>query len=83
MHLSSRAATTRSAAAARLGDLREMALDAENAVPEGAPPPRRFCCWMNTVEREMFTRPFEGDEADESAKKYEHSSRASPASRPP
>ena len=27
---------------------------------------------MNTVEREMFTRPFEGDEAEESAKKYEH-----------
>ena len=60
-------------AAARLGDLREMALDAENAVPEGVPSAAlRFCCWMNTVEREMFTRPFEGDEAEESAKKYEH-----------
>ena len=60
-------------AAARLGDLREMALDAENAIPEGVPSAAlRFCCWMNTVEREMFTRPFEGDEAEESAKKYEH-----------
>ena len=60
-------------AAARLGDLREMALDAENANPEGVPSAAlRFCCWMNTVEREMFTRPFEGDEAEESAKKYEH-----------
>ena len=60
-------------AAARLGDLREIALDAENAVPEGVPSAAlRFCCWMNAVERDIFTRPFEGDEAEESVKKYEH-----------
>jgi hypothetical protein len=60
-------------AAARLGDLREIALDAENAIPEGVPSAAlRFCCWMNAVERDIFTRPFEGDEAEESVKKYEH-----------
>ena len=59
-------------AAARLGDLREIALDAENAVPEGVPSAALRFCRMNAVERDIFTRPFEGDEAEESVKKYEH-----------
>lgn len=64
---------TRSAAPPRVSGTCAIALDAENAVPEGVPSAAlRFCCWMNAVERDIFTRPFEGDEAEESVKKYEH-----------
>ena len=58
-------------AAARLGDFREL-LDAD---PRSHPPSLaalRFACWMNAEERALFSRPFEGDEAQESAKKFDH-----------
>ena len=32
----------------------------------------RLCAWINSVERTLFTRPFEGNEHRESARKYAH-----------
>jgi len=32
----------------------------------------RLCAWINTVERTLFTGPFEGNEHRESARKYAH-----------
>ena len=32
----------------------------------------KLCAWINSRERTLFTRPFEGVEEDESVKKFEH-----------
>jgi hypothetical protein len=32
----------------------------------------KLCAWINSRERSLFTRPFEGVEEDESVKKFEH-----------
>ena len=59
-------------AIARLGDMREMAFqkDGSIAVGSNAAAALKFCAWMNAVEALEFSKPFEGDEAEASAKKY-------------
>ena len=58
-------------AAARLGDFRELP-DADPRSHPTSLAALRFACWMNAEERALFSRPFEGDEAQESAKKFDH-----------
>ena len=59
-------------AIARLGDMREMAFEPDGSVAAGsvAAAALEFCAWMNAVEALEFSKPFEGDEAAASAKKY-------------
>jgi hypothetical protein len=59
-------------AIARLGDMREMAFQKDGSIAVGsrAAAALKFCAWMNAVEALEFSKPFEGDEAEASAKKY-------------
>jgi len=59
---------------ARLGDFREVDFDANgstrpNSLADAA---LRFCTWMNAVEAREFSKPFEGNEAEASEKKYDY-----------
>lgn len=60
--------------AARLGDFREMAFEPDGEIAAGsvAAAALKLCAWMNAVEALEFSKPFEGDEAEASAKKYAH-----------
>ena len=59
-------------AIARLGDMREMAFQKDGSIAVGsrAAAALKFCAWINAVEALEFSKPFEGDEAEASAKKY-------------
>ena len=59
--------------AAMIGDMRAMYVDpSRGCVEPGSITQQalRLCCWLNTRERELFSRPFEGNEEQESANKY-------------
>lgn len=61
--------------AALVGDMRELRVDrtTRTVKPHSlADRALRLCCWMNSEERRLFTRPFEGDEEEESLRKYRH-----------
>lgn len=47
--------------AALIGDMRELRIDPRTGAPDGplSSAALKLCCWMNAVERERFTRPFE------------------------
>ena len=61
-------------AAARLGDMREMAFEPDGEIVAGsvAAAALKLCAWINAVEALEFSKPFDGDEAEASAKKYAH-----------
>ena len=54
-----------------LGDFREMAFEPDGEIAAGsvAAAALKLCAWMNAVEALEFSKPFEGDEAEASAKK--------------
>ena len=67
---------------ARIGDFRELRVTRGRGDDEGdgdafgmwsgTTAALRLCAWINSVERTLFTRPFEGNEHRESARKYAH-----------
>jgi hypothetical protein len=54
-------------AASIIGDLRELDLRSPSADEA-----LHLCCWSNSVERNLFYRPFEGSERDGCDHKYKH-----------
>jgi hypothetical protein len=61
--------------AALIGDMRMLHVDSTTKTvrpKSNADYALRLCCWLNSQERELFSRPFEGKEEDESARKFEH-----------
>ena len=67
---------------ARIGDFRELRVTRGRGDDDGdgdafgmwseTTAALRLCAWINSVERTLFTRPFEGNEHRESARKYAH-----------
>jgi hypothetical protein len=52
---------------AQPGDLRELDLQSPSANEA-----LHLCCWSNSVERNLFDRPFEGSETDGCDQKYNY-----------
>jgi hypothetical protein len=63
--------------AALIGDMRSLHVRYDEKTKSvfyrpGADMALRLCCWLNSQERALYTRPFEGNEQEESANKYRH-----------